>query len=125
MIRIESHCRSSAEEELAASGLPYTIIRPGASGLRGEPGGLREMVLERGDALPTDSISRMDVAELAVECAVARYPSLDFACLNGPGLAAGYAEGLEEEEGEDGEEGYEPGPSPVAEPLARLAGAAP
>eukprot|EP00741_Cyanophora_paradoxa_P022435 tig00021489_g21661.t1 len=116
--------KRKAEEELAASGLPYTIIRPG--GLRDEPGGLREMVLERGDALPTGSISRMDVAELAVECAVARYPSLDFACLNGPGFAAGYAEGLEEEEeGEDGEEGYEPGPSPMAEPLARLAGAAP
>lgn len=58
--------KSKGEDALRASGLPYTIIRPGA--LIDEPGGERALRLNQGDANEfSGSISREDVAELCVQ----------------------------------------------------------
>jgi uncharacterized protein YbjT (DUF2867 family) len=64
--------KRKAEAYLIASGLDYTIIRAG--GLQDQPGGQRELIVGKDDALlahPPDgiptSIPRADVAEVAVQ----------------------------------------------------------
>lgn len=52
------------EEAVRASGVPYTIIRPG--GLLNEPPGAKELVLKQGDDKSFGSIPRADVARLCV-----------------------------------------------------------
>jgi uncharacterized protein YbjT (DUF2867 family) len=54
------------EDALRASGLSYVIIRPGA--LVDEPGGMNMLRVNQGDAREfTGSISREDVAEVAIQ----------------------------------------------------------
>jgi len=58
--------KSKGEDSLRASGLSYTIIRPGA--LVDEAGGMHALRVNQGDAREfTGSISREDVAELCVQ----------------------------------------------------------
>ena len=53
------------EEAVAASGVPYTIVRPG--GLSDEPGGTRTIVFEQGDSRSEGiSITRTDLARVCV-----------------------------------------------------------
>ena len=52
------------EDVLRASGLAYTIVRPG--GLTNEPGGQSALVIDQGDRL-NGMISRADVAEVCVQ----------------------------------------------------------
>ena len=52
------------EEYLRASGLTYTIVRPG--GLHDKPGGEQYIVLEQGDTVKVVAISRADVAAVCV-----------------------------------------------------------
>ena len=51
------------EEALRASGLTYTIIRPG--GLTDGPGGIKHLLITQGDTI-TGRISRADVAQLCI-----------------------------------------------------------
>ncbi|XP_045833163.1 uncharacterized protein At2g37660, chloroplastic-like [Trifolium pratense] len=60
--------KRKAEEYLANSGVPYTIIRPG--GLLDKDGGLRELIVGKDDELlgtETKTIPRADVAEVCVQ----------------------------------------------------------
>ncbi|TVU44358.1 hypothetical protein EJB05_03795, partial [Eragrostis curvula] len=60
--------KRKAEQYLADSGVPYTIIRPG--GLQDKDGGLRELIVGKDDELlqtETKSIPRADVAEVCVQ----------------------------------------------------------
>ena len=52
------------EDALRASGLTYTIVRPG--GLTNEPGGQSALVLDQGDRI-SGMISRADVAEVCIQ----------------------------------------------------------
>lgn len=58
------------EDHLRASGLNYTIVRPG--GLYNEPGGEQLIVFEQGDNVKQVTITRADVANICV--AALRYP---------------------------------------------------
>lgn len=59
------------EDALRASGVPYTVVRPG--GLGNGPGGDQDLVFEQGDAGTGQStISRADVARICVEAL--KYP---------------------------------------------------
>ncbi len=58
------------EDYLRASGLNYTIVRPG--GLHDKPGGQQLIVLEQGDEWKVVAISRQDVAAICV--AALQYP---------------------------------------------------
>jgi uncharacterized protein YbjT (DUF2867 family) len=53
------------ENALRASGVPYTIVRPG--GLGDGPGGKAGIVAAQGDKLPTGAIPRADVATVCIE----------------------------------------------------------
>ena len=58
--------KRKGEEAVAASGVPYTIVRPG--GLNDQPGSLRKVIFEQGDIQgPDKAISRADVARVCVE----------------------------------------------------------
>lgn len=60
--------KRKAEQYLANSGIPYTIIRPG--GLQDKDGGVRELLVGKDDELlqtDTKSIPRADVAEVCVQ----------------------------------------------------------
>eukprot|EP00249_Psilotum_nudum_P027312 c3483_g1_i2 orf=168-935(+) len=60
--------KRKAEQYLADSGVPYTIIRPG--GLIDTEGGLRELLIGKDDELlstDTKTIPRADVAELSIQ----------------------------------------------------------
>lgn len=60
--------KRKAEEYLAGSGLPYTLIRPG--GLQDNEGGVRELLTGKDDGLlatDTKLIPRADVAEVSVQ----------------------------------------------------------
>jgi uncharacterized protein YbjT (DUF2867 family) len=59
-----------AEDYLRASGIPYTIVRPG--GLHDKPGGEQQIVFEQADEVKVVAISRADVA--AVLVAALAYP---------------------------------------------------
>ncbi|KAJ3701756.1 hypothetical protein LUZ61_005461 [Rhynchospora tenuis] len=75
--------KRKAEQYLADSGIPYTIIRPG--GLLDKDGGLRELVVGKDDELlqtDTKSIPRADVAEVCVQALQfeeAKFKALDLA----------------------------------------------
>ncbi len=56
--------KMKAEDYLRASGLPYTIVRPG--GLHDKPGGEEQIVFEKADATKVVAISRTDVAAVLV-----------------------------------------------------------
>jgi uncharacterized protein YbjT (DUF2867 family) len=59
------------EDALRASGVPYTVVRPG--GLVNKPGGDQDIVFEQGDAVRAQTtITRADVARVCV--AALRYP---------------------------------------------------
>jgi len=63
------------ENALRASGVPYTIIRPG--GLINEPGGQHAFVLEQGDSVTAQTtIARADLAKICVEALA--YPEARF-----------------------------------------------
>lgn len=60
--------KRKAEQYLADSGIPYTIIRAG--GLLDKPGGLRELIVGKDDELlqtDTKAIPRPDVAEVCIQ----------------------------------------------------------
>ncbi|KAH9606425.1 hypothetical protein KSS87_015068 [Heliosperma pusillum] len=60
--------KRKAEQYLADSGIPYTIIRAG--GLQDRPGGVRELIVGKDDELletETRTISRADVAEVCIQ----------------------------------------------------------
>jgi len=60
--------KRKAEQYLANSGLPYTIIRAG--GLQDKEGGVRELLVGKDDELlktDTKSITRADVAEVCIQ----------------------------------------------------------
>ncbi|QCE03896.1 NADH dehydrogenase [Vigna unguiculata] len=60
--------KRKAEQYLADSGLPYTIIRPG--GLLDKEGGIRELIVGKDDELlqtETKTIPRADVAEVCIQ----------------------------------------------------------
>ncbi|KAI3987096.1 hypothetical protein MKX01_036886 [Papaver californicum] len=75
--------KRKAEQYLADSGIPYTIIRAG--GLQDKDGGVRELVVGKDDELlETDirTIARADVAEVciqALQCEEAKFKALDLA----------------------------------------------
>ncbi len=52
------------ENVLRASGLPYTIVRPG--GLKDDPGGVLALYFDQGDRIGTGMISRADVATVCL-----------------------------------------------------------
>lgn len=56
--------KAKAEEHLMASGLPFTIVRPG--GLLSEPATGQGVLVE--NAQVAGSITRMDVADLVIRC---------------------------------------------------------
>ena len=57
--------KRKGEEAVAASGIPYTIVRPG--GLSDDPGGNQTIIFEQGDARGTGIwITRADVARVCV-----------------------------------------------------------
>ncbi|MEQ1801937.1 MAG: NAD(P)H-binding protein [Gammaproteobacteria bacterium] len=59
------------EDALRASGVPYTVVRPG--GLTNGPGGDKDLVFEQGDAVSAQTtITRADVARICVEAL--KYP---------------------------------------------------
>jgi uncharacterized protein YbjT (DUF2867 family) len=59
------------EDALRASGVPYTVVRPG--GLTNGPGGDKEVVFEQGDTVSAQTtITRADVARICVQAL--RYP---------------------------------------------------
>jgi len=53
------------ENVLRASGLPYTIVRPG--GLKDDPGGVLALHFDQGDRIGTGMISRADVATVCLQ----------------------------------------------------------
>lgn len=54
------------EDALRASGVPYTVVRPG--GLTNGPGGDKEVVFEQGDTVSAQTtITRADVARICVQ----------------------------------------------------------
>ena len=57
--------KMKAEDYLRASGIAYTVVRPG--GLHDKPGGEQKIVFEQMDTVKTVSISRDDVAAVCVE----------------------------------------------------------
>jgi len=60
--------KRKAEQYLADSGLPYTIIRAG--GLQDKDGGLRELIVGKDDEIlktETRTIARADVAEVCLQ----------------------------------------------------------
>ena len=59
-----------AEDYLRASGLTYTVLRPG--GLHDKPGGIQKIVFEQIDEVKVAAISRTDVAAVCV--AALAYP---------------------------------------------------
>ncbi|XP_074578911.1 uncharacterized protein At5g02240-like [Curcuma longa] len=75
--------KRKAEQYLADSGIPYTIIRAG--GLQDKDGGLRELLVGKDDELlktQTRTIARADVAEVCVQALQfeeARFKALDLA----------------------------------------------
>ncbi|XP_058109610.1 uncharacterized protein At5g02240-like [Magnolia sinica] len=75
--------KRKAEQYLADSGIPYTIIRAG--GLQDKEGGLRELLVGKDDELlqtETRTISRADVAEAciqALQIEEAKFKALDLA----------------------------------------------
>ncbi len=63
------------ENALRASGVPYTVVRPG--GLINEPGGQHAFVLEQGDSVTAQTtISRADLAKICVQALA--YPQARF-----------------------------------------------
>jgi uncharacterized protein YbjT (DUF2867 family) len=59
------------EDALRASGVPYTVVRPG--GLTNAPGGDKALVFEQGDTLTTQTtITRADLARICVQAL--KYP---------------------------------------------------
>jgi uncharacterized protein YbjT (DUF2867 family) len=56
--------KKKGEDALRASGLDYTIIRPG--GLTDEPGGQRALKLDQGDKI-SGRVSRADVADISLQ----------------------------------------------------------
>ncbi|XP_074577961.1 uncharacterized protein At2g37660, chloroplastic-like [Curcuma longa] len=75
--------KRKAEQYLADSGIPYTIIRAG--GLQDKDGGLRELLVGKDDELlktQTRTIARADVAEVCVQALQfeeAKFKALDLA----------------------------------------------
>ncbi|CAA7389715.1 unnamed protein product [Spirodela intermedia] len=75
--------KRKAEQYLADSGIPYTIIRAG--GLQDTAGGVRELLVSRDDELlktETRTIARADVAEVCVQALQieeAKFKALDLA----------------------------------------------
>jgi uncharacterized protein YbjT (DUF2867 family) len=54
------------EDALRASGVPYTVVRPG--GLLNKPGRQQTVVFEQGDTVSTQTtIARADVADICVQ----------------------------------------------------------
>ncbi|KAL3642491.1 hypothetical protein CASFOL_013306 [Castilleja foliolosa] len=61
-------CKRKAEQYLADSGIPYTIIRAG--GLQDKEGGVRELLVGKDDELlqtETKTVARADVAEVCIQ----------------------------------------------------------
>jgi uncharacterized protein YbjT (DUF2867 family) len=83
--------RFKGEEHLRASGLDYTVVRPG--GLVDDPAGVKGVLLAQGDdwrRLRGSTITRGDLAAVLVECL--RNPAADrltFEIANDPALAPG------------------------------------
>jgi uncharacterized protein YbjT (DUF2867 family) len=83
--------RFKGEEHLRASGLGYTIVRPG--GLVDDPAGVKGVLLAQGDdwrRFRGSTITRGDLAQVLVECL--RNPAADrltFEIANDPALAPG------------------------------------
>ncbi|XP_072960148.1 uncharacterized protein At5g02240-like [Typha angustifolia] len=75
--------KRKAEQYLADSGLPYTIIRAG--GLQDKDGGVRELIVGKDDELlktETRTIARADVAEVclqALQIEEAKFKAIDLA----------------------------------------------
>ncbi|EPS67094.1 hypothetical protein M569_07683, partial [Genlisea aurea] len=75
--------KRKAEQYLADSGIPYTIIRAG--GLQDREGGIRELVVGKNDELlatETRTIARADVAETCIRVLSfeeAKFKALDLA----------------------------------------------
>ncbi|WOG94421.1 hypothetical protein DCAR_0313717 [Daucus carota subsp. sativus] len=75
--------KRKAEQYLADSGVPYTIIRAG--GLQDKEGGIRELLVGKDDELlqtDTRTISRADVAEVCIQALQfeeAKYKAFDLA----------------------------------------------
>ncbi|KAL6865318.1 hypothetical protein ACP4OV_016469 [Aristida adscensionis] len=75
--------KRKAEQYLADSGLPYTIIRAG--GLQDKDGGLRELIVGKDDEIlktETRTIARADVAEVCIQALLfeeAKFKALDLA----------------------------------------------
>lgn len=83
--------RFKGEEHLRASGVAYTIVRPG--GLVDDPAGVKGVLLAQGDdwrRFRGTTVTRGDLAEVLVECL--RNPAADrvtFEIANDPSLAPG------------------------------------
>jgi uncharacterized protein YbjT (DUF2867 family) len=59
------------EDALRASGVPYTVVRPG--GLLNKPGRQQTVIFEQGDTVSTQTtIARADVADICVQAL--KYP---------------------------------------------------
>ncbi|XP_062180496.1 uncharacterized protein At5g02240-like [Phragmites australis] len=75
--------KRKAEQYLADSGLPYTIIRAG--GLQDKDGGLRELIVGKDDEIlktETKTIARADVAEVCIQALLfeeAKFKAFDLA----------------------------------------------
>ncbi|KAH6798422.1 Rossmann-fold superfamily protein [Perilla frutescens var. frutescens] len=75
--------KRKAEQYLADSGIPYTIIRAG--GLQDKEGGIRELLVGKDDELletETRTIARADVAETCIQALIfeeAKFKALDLA----------------------------------------------
>uniref|UniRef100_A0ACD5ZNK0 Uncharacterized protein n=1 Tax=Avena sativa TaxID=4498 RepID=A0ACD5ZNK0_AVESA len=75
--------KRKAEQYLADSGLPYTIIRAG--GLQDKDGGVRELIIGKDDEIlktETKTIARADVAEVCIQALLfeeARFKAFDLA----------------------------------------------
>ncbi|CAM8897671.1 unnamed protein product [Rhodiola kirilowii] len=75
--------KRKAEQYLADSGIPYTIIRAG--GLQDKEGGIRELLVGKDDELlktDTRTIARPDVAEVCIQALLheeAKFKAFDLA----------------------------------------------
>ncbi|XP_030449972.1 uncharacterized protein At5g02240-like [Syzygium oleosum] len=75
--------KRKAEQYLADSGIPYTIIRAG--GLQDREGGIRELIVGKDDEIletPTKTIAREDVAEVCIQALFfeeSKYKAFDLA----------------------------------------------
>ncbi|XP_039171113.1 uncharacterized protein At5g02240 isoform X2 [Eucalyptus grandis] len=75
--------KRKAEQYLADSGVPYTIIRAG--GLQDKEGGVRELIVGKDDEIlqtPTKTIARVDVAEVCLQALLfeeSKYKAFDLA----------------------------------------------